>query len=242
MMTSKRFFARVAIGTTVLLAAVAFPTPATADPVLTMQFGSLDGDWDHTTSIFTAVASDTIGVAGSFGRIDRLFAPTGFARFDDGFFGDTLAHFVLSMDLSSITATTAVVLTGTVTVTDFDGDTMTADLTGLWTDNGSSVEFDGQIFNILFTDIGTQDGDFNGAGPGGANGTLFSMDFGSLVLPFSGAIDSLSFPDGVDFFDTGVSFSNAVTQGGAQIVPAPGAFLLAAMGLAGVGWLKRRVA
>jgi hypothetical protein len=144
-----------------------------------------------------------------------------------------MANVVLNMSLSDIRTTDANAA-GTITITDLDGDTITADINGTWTPLGIFASFSGSLSNVLFHSTG--DGTFEGSNNGVLDGA-FAMDFGEA--PLSGAILQLALPN--NWFADG-SFSDANTLIEASVIPAPSATLLAAIGLGLAGWVRKRLA
>jgi hypothetical protein len=189
--------------------------------LLSFNYGNLNGSFNAGSLLFNA-ADD----ADANGNVSRIVAPAGSALFagtlvDGGFPGT--AAFDLSMNVSALTSMSASG-SGTVTLTDVQGDTFTAAIMGTWTNTGGSATFSGLLQNVLPTNTST-DGTFNGnSGPG------FSMNF-PAPPPYQGAAVVLEFGNWfTDLTGAPKSFSGATTLASGAIVPEP-----ATLGLLGLG-------
>ncbi len=210
-------------------ALVAAAGSASADVILTWGFTELNGTYNNITKEFTAKAENN-GNLQTTGDVSRLVSTTGTALFQDGFVsGADSADYQMNISVFNKVGNTAQG-TGTVTITDKNGDTIYADITGDWISPGFGiVYFNGLLNNVVVTD-NSGDGTFDG--PGGGS---FSSDF-SAYSSLNGALVQLFTRTGVGFFNT--SFSNVTTLVSANVVPTPGS--LALVGIAGVLAVRRR--
>ena len=134
--------------------------------------------------------------------------------------------FLISMDISNITATTADAL-GTFSAMDIGGDTISGNLVGTWEKQGDSGIFSGSMTNIVFN---SADNVFNGHL--GDVSMIFDID-----QPWDGTIVQLTAGGGWfsdEFSVTGGSID--------AVVPVPGAILLGILGLCAAGIKLRKFA
>jgi hypothetical protein len=204
-------------------------TAATASAGVTLTFGftELNGSYVPSSAndgIFTAAASNTLDLA-TEGDVTRLLPPgDGTAAYDHGFFQSAfggLANVTFTIARSGATGT------GTYTVTDFNGDTLTGGLSGDWIFLGGATFFNGVI-----------DGTFsNGNGVNTFDGpSVPPTSFTSLIGAMDGGVTILFTNDNSDFF--GSAFSGASTLVQANFVPTPGAMAL--VGIGGLVAARRR--
>lgn len=202
---------------------------ASAEVVLTYGFTDLAGSYDAGSGAFRAIATDTPSFATS-GDVTRIGGPTLTAEYAFGFTTrSSFADAVFDINVTMNNGMTAVG-SGTFSITDDDGDTITGSIEGLWINGGSGyVYFNGSMSNVTFSDNGTSDDSFDGPDGGGFN---FS---GLPTTATEGAIVGL-FIRSANFFNT--SFDAVPVQIDGQIVPTPGALALA--GLGGLTLARRR--
>jgi hypothetical protein len=192
--------------------------------IASFTYSDLLGSYDTGTNVYRAVAGSQ-----SSGDVTRLESPGGSAEFDNGFLGMGSANYELEMTVGNIQAATADA-SGSLTITDDNGDTLTAVVNGEFRIFGGSVSFEGLLSDVFFNDV-SGDGTFDGTTSGS-----FSTDFAANP-PFDGSILNLFFDPG-SFFGTG--FDGQTTLSSGLIVPAPTAFAaFAGLGLAGAARRRR---
>lgn len=196
-------------------------------PILTFGFTDLSGSFNVQTGQFSAVGVDQADLRTS-GDVSRIQDPVGTAVYAPG---DGVNRVAVDLLVSAVMPTTANG-TGSLTITDLDGDTLTADISGQFIANGPAVFFNGVISNPVFQDNGTPDMTFDG--PGGGS---FLRTFGPAVGPYTGAIVQLYLGTAGAFFTQ--NFSGVSTQVSGAIVPAPATLGLLGFGLLAAGRRRR---
>jgi MYXO-CTERM domain-containing protein len=206
---------------TAAAAVLAFAGSAFAgEAVLSFTYSDLMGSFDAATGEYSAVVG-----TGSSG--DVTFVPGNqTAEFDSGSFASTSAGFDLNLTISGITANSATG-SGTLSIADENGDTITTDVTGSFNLLLGTVFFQGFLDNALVND-NSADGSFDGT-------TAGSFSTAIPGQPFSGSIVQISFDAG-DFFNS--SFADNTTLASGLLVPTPGAVAL--LGFAGLTAVRRR--
>lgn len=216
----------------------AFAASAAADVIASFGYNDLSGAFTSTsatTGMFTANASSTVNLNSS-GDVTRLIPTTGTAQFAPGFFP---GFGNVSVNVSVTGIDTGLLLasgTGNITMTDADGDTITADIDGVWI--GSTfipqTYFNGALFNVQFNDNGAADGTFDG--------TSGSFSIADLTAMYEGSIAKLFLnPSSQTYTFFNESFQDVDTQvigEITEIVPTPGATAL--VGVAGLMVARRR--
>jgi hypothetical protein len=198
---------------------------AAGGPTALFTFGytDLDGVFDGT-STWTMRATEFTA-----GDVTRGIAPFTTANFDAGFAGAT-ADFQLDMNVAPVSSGLWSG-TGTFLITDADGDTIFGTFNGDWERlSGENASFSGLIKDVDLTTTGG-DNTFDGT-----DGGSVDLDFGVLESQLSGAVVVLE--AGGWFGDGAFNDMNSLVQG--TVVPAPGAALLGMLGLAAVGYARRR--
>ncbi|MBZ0172156.1 MAG: hypothetical protein K8E66_07240 [Phycisphaerales bacterium] len=203
---------------------------ASADVIVSYSYTDLDGTYDASSGTFSAEATDN-GTLATGGDVSLLIGAKGTAEFDTGFFGlGGLADVDITMSISNVTGSSADGV-GMVTLTDTDGDILSASFTGIWNiiNPIGFMFFSGTADDYEFTDNGQADGVFNG--------TTGSFDMSSLVGNlFDGAISLLLRNPG----GFGDDFAKVSTQGDGILIPTPGAVLIASVGALGMIAPRRR--
>lgn len=203
---------------------------ASADVIVSYSYTDLDGTFDSASNTFTAEATDN-GTLASGGDVSLLTGAKGTAEFDTGFFGlGGAADVDIVLNISNITASSADGV-GTVTLTDDDGDTLSANIAGSWSilNPFGFMFFSGTSSDYQFTDNGLTDGFFDG--------TTGSFDMSNLLGNlYDGAISLLlQNPGGF-----GDDFAEVTTEADGILIPTPGALLIAGVGAVGMIAPRRR--
>ena len=158
-----------------------------------------------------------------------MAAPGGTAVFDPGFVGTGAADFSFDIDVL-VTGVGMADGTGTFTIIDVHGESLTGDIDGSFSQlGGGSIGFLGTLSGVAFNDV-SGDGTFDGPTSGS-----FGTDLPGGG-PFDGAVVQLFLDDTGGFFDS--DFSGISTQVSGLIVPAPAS--LALLGLGGLAAARRR--
>lgn len=210
-----------------------FAVATRAEVIASFSFDDLAGSYSQSSAssgTFSAVAVDNMNLQTS-GDASRLIPSEGNAVFEAGFVsGANPADFQITISVNIVGLNQATG-TGSFTLTDADGDSMTGDISGDWVLVGSFLAFSGNLSNIFLNDNGAADNTFNGTD---GSSTNWSTAFPG-AQPFEGALVNLVF-GATNFFSS--NFSDRSTGVTAQIVPAPGA--LALLGLGGMAAARRR--
>jgi hypothetical protein len=160
--------------------------------------------------------------------------PTGTTTFDTDWTGSE--DFLLTMDITNVTASSADGINGLLSFKDTDGDELKADVSGTWTKAGSAGIFTGALSNMSYT---STDNTFDG-------------DLGSVSMVFSGVPQAQWLGTIVQLTTNNAWFLNAQgnsnlfdAEGGcinATVVPIPAAIVLGLLGLGAVGLKLRKFA
>jgi len=226
---------RFRVSAAVLAAIVGSVTAsANAEVIATLSYHDLAGSYVQSANPnvgqFSAVAVNTALLASAY-EASRLTPAAGSASFEAGFVTNPLnpADFQLTISVNKISATAATGA-GSFTATDADGDTITGNISGVWTFGGPGfIFFNANISNVLFNDLNAADGTFDGSEGG---------DFASAFIaptPYVGSLVQLVFGQN-NFFRN--SFQDRATGGSLQIIPSPGSVAL--VGLSGLVLVGRR--
>lgn len=214
------------IGLTALIAAAGI---ASADVIVSYAYSDLNGSFDSSTGIFTADAFD--GAAFSTGGdVSRINAHAGTADFPTGFMGlATAADVRIDMMVFNITGTTADG-TGSVELTDINGDILRASFSGSWqiVNPFGFMFFNGVADDYEFINL-SQDGTFDGV-----SGSFAIADL--LDTFFDGALSLLLRNPG----GFGDDFADRSTQADGILIPTPGVLMIAGAGVLGMIVPRRR--
>lgn len=198
---------------------------AAAAPILSFGYTEVSGSFDSGSSTFAAVAVDD-GPLSTAGDVSRLASPGSTATFEAGFINrSAFADVVLNMAISNIGSGTADG-SGTITLTDDDGDTFSATVTGSFIDGGTGFYF----FTGLLSNASFAGAEFNGT-----DGGSFDTDLPGEP-PYDGALVQLFLDGAGGFFSH--DFDGISVELDGEIVPTPGAIAL--LGLASLTGTRRR--
>lgn len=208
--------------------------PARAD-LFEFSYSRLETTWTQGTGIFEAsISSETIG------SVTDSVPPTTTAAFLWGIGMGTLGGFDLSMTIDNIAGTGTWLDpysadgSGSFTITDIDGDTITGNLAGTWEHTGSSNNFTGTLSGITFNN---ESGDWTFEGH---LGSFADMSF-LTIPPYHGTLIQLT-AAGLPWFGLD-SWENQI--GGsvdASVLPVPTAVVLGMLGLSAAGLKLRKFA
>ncbi len=206
---------------------------AASPAVVTFTYTDLKGSYAGNAGggTFTAVAS-SISPLVSSGTVSRILPAASIAVFNAGFEASAGASdAVFSISVFSKTAFTAQGV-GSMTLTDFDGDQIRADIDGTWvTTFGGRTFFNGNLRRVTFVNSSG----FNrfNSGPLDPGFDMFFFNNGALT----GSLVQLHIiRPALGFFNT--QFTNNSVQTSGQIVPTPGAMAL--LGVGGLIAARRR--
>lgn len=191
---------------------------AEGQAIFTFGYTDLDGAFDGGSTWTMNASQDTSG------DVTRHEPNVQTADFDSDFTSSG-ADFSLSMSLSDLDMRSATG-TGTFTITDIDGDTITGEMTGTWIRiTPRETAFTGVIQNAYL----------NGESFDGSSGGSVDLDVGQLE-PLNGALVVLH---ASGWFDRG-AFTDRTSLIQGNLLPVPGAALLALIGVGTVGIIRRR--
>lgn len=215
------------MGRTMLIAAVgvaATAAVANAQAILTFGFTDVDGSFTAADGSFAGASTATTS-----GDVTRLSAPGGTALFEPGFVGVGSADFSFDIDVMITGAGTADG-SGSFTITDVHGETLSGDLDGDFVELAPGViAFNGLLSGVEFDDV-SGDGTFDGPTAGS-----FGTDLPGTA-PYDGALVQLFLDGSGGFFDA--DFTGISTQVSGVVIPAPAS--LALLGLGGLAAARRR--
>ena len=202
---------------------------AAADPttVLTWLYNDLNGSFTSTgvgSGVLTANAAAIPGGLNTAGVVKRQIPVASTINFLPGFLGTSApANFTSTINVTGIDPTFGFALgAGSFALTGVNGASITGDISGFFIATALGINFNGQLDNLVIT------------------GSTLQGDVGSLDLNFPGVLqgsNTLLLFQTPGFFDQG--FTNVPTQFQAEIVPTPGAAVLAGVGLIAAGRRRR---
>ncbi|MFH1419850.1 MAG: hypothetical protein ABII12_16370 [Planctomycetota bacterium] len=201
-----------------LLIVLAADQTATAGPIFTFGFTDITGVYDGATTWSMTPDSNTTG------DVTRDIPATGTASYLPDFTGGT-ADFALTMQVAMIDAT-HYSGDGSFIVTDADGDTITGDISGVWTKFATTGIFGGDLTNVWMNELG--DGIFEGP-----SGGSFDMDFSPAPEPYIGGLTVIEI---AGWFGSAFTDPDALTT--ATMIPEPVTLTLVAF--SGMMLLRRR--
>ncbi|MFH1420163.1 MAG: hypothetical protein ABII12_17965 [Planctomycetota bacterium] len=149
-------------------------------PILSFMFDDATGHFDGVSAFTVSADHNTRGY------VSRLLPSLGTAIYGTDF-TDDVADFTMSIGLAPIDPTHWLG-SGLFSITDADGDTITGNVNGMWTQvqlpigGGIFSSFAGTLSDVGFNDNGEVDGFFDGPDLGS-----FGMDFGDSG-PHDGAV------------------------------------------------------
>jgi hypothetical protein len=211
-------------------------SPAMAD-LFSFTFDALQTWYDVGSTTFTADVVDGI----SPGSVTRI-TPVGSSAIFDTNWDAGPEHFLLSMLISNVGVGGMTAKgSGSFTFTDTDWDTLSGDINGQWQLQSSTLRFNGNLSNVVYT-------------PSEAGETLFNGDLGSASMafgtpsPWPGTVIELTASEltfATDWGDGSPGDNDGGVQGGgvtATVTPVPAALLLGLFGLGAAGVKLRRYA
>lgn len=206
---------------TTISALLATAAVAAAQPAfISFTYSDLSASFDSGSSAYSVVAD-----ADTSGDVTRLDNSAGTSEFDSGTLPGSFADAQIAMTISNIGATTADG-DGTVTLTDANGDFITAEVHGIFRNIGGAIFYEGALSNAFFIDT-TGDNLFDGT----TAGSFLTPATG----PYEGSIVELFFNPGTFF---AADFSDETTLASGLLVPAPASAALMAFG--GMVAMRRR--
>lgn len=205
---------------------------ASALPDTTFGFTDLDATYSGGPSQTLTIEAVDSSSLGSSGDVTNFTGGTGqTASFGAGFAGLVSdADVQIAMTLVNITATSADA-TGSFTVTDDDGDTLSGSFDGQWTNTFGIGFFNGTVSSASF-DASQGDSFFEGPGDPNNPQNRFAAPNADLFGGFS-ILTELP-----EWFGQSDGFSGASAQADGILIPAPGAIAL--VGVGGLMAARRR--
>lgn len=195
------------------------------DLAATFGFTDMGANWNASDGVLN-IGADHAGNISTTGDLTNYFGGglPATALFANAFAdGSTSADSQFNMDLSNITATSADA-TGTFTITDINGDTLSGSYTGTWVNQFGFGFFDGEVVAASYNDVESGNNVFEGTA-----GQTFAVPVADLT---GGLSMLLQMPE---WFDSNNGNFNARTtqlDGILVTVPTPGS--LALLGLGGI--------
>ena len=209
------------------IAAVALAGAAQADTtILSFTFSDLSGGYSTASGHFNALGVNLPPLQ-SQGDVSRVNLPSpGTATYATG---QAAGKVNVDLTVTGIGPTTATG-TGSIVLTDANGDNLHATVSGQFINNGLAVFFNGSLSDVGWSN-NSGDGTFDG--PGGGS---IPLSFAPAPPPYIGAIVQLYVGDTGNFFVH--DFGGISTQVSGVVVPAPASVAL--LGLGGLVAARRR--
>jgi len=204
---------------------------AQADVVASWGFTDLHSAYNSSTGMVSAVAGSS-NLIKTGGDVTRLLGPSNTASYDTDFKAAAnpgMLDFQMNISVFGKSGNMAFG-SGNVIITDFNGDTLTADISGVWfggIGGPDAIHFNGALSNVFFN---------NNSGDGSFDGSQGSFSTNFDGQPLIGATVAVTIASGAGFFDS--DFREVSMQSSGEIIPAPGA--LALLGLGGFTASRRR--
>jgi hypothetical protein len=204
---------------------------AMSEQLFGFSFNNIESTFDGVSSF------KTMDWTNMSGDVYRNMGPAGVANFTAGSWnvGGTLEDFQIAMTITGATTTSATG-SGTFTLKDIQGDTISGSLSGTWMKLGGNGFFSGALSNVTYTPV--VDDTFNG------HSGAVSMSFPALQ-PWDGTLIELT-ASGAWFTESTGALRSFDVKGGSLdstingMLPAPGALVLALCGMMSAAGLKRR--
>jgi hypothetical protein len=208
----------------------------TATPAMAAMVNPYGFSVDNATAVFTLGNPDSMLMTLQSGSSASLVHLGNTALFNTptGPWG-----FTLNMSITPLTGVSGVVDiasgAGTLTLTDNDGDYISASFSGGWTrwSPETTASFGGTLSSVVFHDVSPLDGKFNGK-----TGDAVVMSMLGTIGDISANIN----PSANWWFNSDLAMSPVQVKGDVVAVPVPAAVLLGFLGLSAAGLGLRKLA